>query len=237
MNTSILALLFLAAAAAVAQDCSDIIWTTDGRCGPDYGNQVCNNANDGKGNLWTYCSDWNWCGDSSAHNVGNTDFDFPGGDCVPDPCTLPNTYLNGHAGDELQLFDSITDAMAECLKVSDCGGITHGGWETEQLGVKTSSGETEQWTLRSGTEPMESPIGETSLLRSCFGEATPETTTVAAPAQGQPCLATGPGGVGRCTPRDSCGGDWSGFDDDFICNYDVDEVCCHVCQDTNSCTE
>jgi len=92
-----------------------------------------------------------------------------------DPCDIPNTYLNGYAGEEPQFFDSASNARAECLKVPDCGGITYGTWG--------SSDETEKWTLRSGTEPMESPIGETSFLRSCFENGGPVEAPAEAPAE------------------------------------------------------
>ena len=61
----------------IAKDCSSIVWTTDGRCGPDFGDQVCNNKVDNNGNVWQYCSDSHWCGDTSGHNAGNTEYDYP----------------------------------------------------------------------------------------------------------------------------------------------------------------
>merc|ERR1719197_988473 len=51
-------------------DCYKIKWTKNGRCGVNFGNTVCNGESDGKGNLWTYCSNWGWCGQTNAHNVG-----------------------------------------------------------------------------------------------------------------------------------------------------------------------
>jgi len=77
-----------------------------------------------------------------------------------DPCVLPNKYLggcpDGGCCPDEGCFESLDDAKAECLKVSNCGGITL--W---------SSGK--KWELRKGTDAISSPGGEMSMLRACFG--------------------------------------------------------------------
>jgi len=80
--------------------------------------------------------------------------------CKADPCVLPNKYLggcpDGGCCPDEGCFESVDDAKAECLKVSNCGGITL--W---------SSGK--KWELRKGTDAISSPGGEMSMLRACFG--------------------------------------------------------------------
>ena len=58
-------------------DCTDVLWTTDGRCGSEFDGQVCNNEAQGDGGAWTYCSDNNWCGNTTYPNKGNWDYDYP----------------------------------------------------------------------------------------------------------------------------------------------------------------
>lgn len=60
-------------------ECENIRWTVYGRCGRRFGGQVCDGRDDGKGAVYRYCSNWGWCGDSSAHNKGNVAYDFPEG--------------------------------------------------------------------------------------------------------------------------------------------------------------
>ena len=59
-------------------------------------------------------------------------------------------------------FDHKITIVEICSIVSNCGGITYGSY-----GLADG---TEEWTLRSGTMPMPSPSGETSLIRACFGK-------------------------------------------------------------------
>jgi len=76
------------------------------------------------------------------------------GDC-PATCAQPNTYLGGCPAAGCAIFDSVDDAKAECLKVSDCGGIT-----VYPNGKKAE--------LRKDTKGTPSPRGETSMLKACF---------------------------------------------------------------------
>lgn len=60
-----------------SRDCSKLNWTTNGRCGANFGDTVCNGQDDGNDNLWTYCSNWGWCGPGNDHDAGNVQYDFP----------------------------------------------------------------------------------------------------------------------------------------------------------------
>jgi len=61
------------------QDCSQIVWTTDGACGPNNDNTVCNGAYDGVDTHWLYCSDDGFCGHTSG--IDNVFYDYN-----PDQC-------------------------------------------------------------------------------------------------------------------------------------------------------
>jgi len=73
----------------------------------------------------------------------------------PAKCPQPNTFLGGCPATGCAIFDSVDDAKAECLKVSDCGGIT-----VYPNGKKAE--------LRKATKGTPSPKGETSMLKTCF---------------------------------------------------------------------
>ena len=61
--------------------CDYIQWTTDGRCGPNYDDAVCNGQADGEGGpIWKYCSKWDWCGETPDHQEsGQPRYDYPKG--------------------------------------------------------------------------------------------------------------------------------------------------------------
>ena len=63
----------------IGRICEHIPWSTDGRCGPENGNAVCNGrrGTDDVG-LLKYCSQYGWCGETSAHQRdGQKDYNFP----------------------------------------------------------------------------------------------------------------------------------------------------------------
>jgi len=72
-----------------------------------------------------------------------------------DPCLLQDKYLGGYAGGARNAFSTMENAMAECLRVDDCGGLTY-----EQTPA--------EWTLRVQTTPKQSPSQEISILRTCY---------------------------------------------------------------------
>ena len=69
-------------------DCTDILWTTNGRCGPEFDGQVCNNEAQGDGDAWTYCSDSNWCGNTTSHNDYDHDHDNDHDYDYPQQCSI-----------------------------------------------------------------------------------------------------------------------------------------------------
>ena len=69
-------------------DCTDVLWTTNGRCGPEFDGQVCNNQAQGDGDAWTYCSDSNWCGNTTSHNDYDHDHDNDHDYDYPQQCSI-----------------------------------------------------------------------------------------------------------------------------------------------------
>ena len=60
-------------------ECKFVEWTMNGRCGPNYGQAVCNGQIDSSGGaIWMWCSGNGWCGETIDHqNNGQPDYDFP----------------------------------------------------------------------------------------------------------------------------------------------------------------
>jgi len=58
-----------------ANFCKSVKWSNNGRCGPSYGNNVCNH----KAVKWQmWCSNGGWCGNTQDHkNSGLANFHFP----------------------------------------------------------------------------------------------------------------------------------------------------------------